>query len=192
MMKHPPSMFRTATPKGFPLIARGSAYPRHPGYGHILNINPNGVASSTEQPGLRGNPVGVEFSFSRLPRVARVRATPGYKRKPLWGFQSRNVSAYGASPYRTTGQRDYRTTANKPSQRRPVVPLSRSPNVVGASPCLDVHFPFSSFRISFTAWRRLMLGSDRWVSPLRTVVLRCRKVFIPILLFTPVAVPGVR
>ena len=32
------------------------------------------------------NPVGVENSFLRRPRVARVRATLVYDVKPLWGF----------------------------------------------------------------------------------------------------------
>ena len=66
-------LLRIATPKGLPLIAQGCAYPRYPGDGCILNINPNGVASPTGQ-------------SESIPRVARIRATLGYKRKPLWGF----------------------------------------------------------------------------------------------------------
>ena len=37
--------------------------------------------------GFRGNPVGVGGFYSCLPGVARVRATPGYRREPLWGLQ---------------------------------------------------------------------------------------------------------
>ena len=34
----------------------------------------------------RGNPIGVDDCYPRLPGVARIRATPGCKTKPLWGL----------------------------------------------------------------------------------------------------------
>jgi len=96
----------TTTPTGLPLIARGAAahcrcaYPRYPGNGSNKKINPNGVASLLEQSVLRGNPVGVEQSFSRLPGVARIRATPGCKRKPHWGCKAatRRRTPYKVNP----------------------------------------------------------------------------------------------
>jgi len=73
------------TPTGFPRIARGCAYPRYPGNTSYQLHNPKGVASSSGQSEIGGNPFGVVVHDHTLPGVARVRATPGCKRQPPWG-----------------------------------------------------------------------------------------------------------
>ena len=80
------------TPKGFPLIARGCAYPRYPGYVTDEKHNPKGVASHDNHATHEATPLGLKSFFEHLPGVARVRATPGCKKKPLWGFSQCRAS----------------------------------------------------------------------------------------------------
>jgi len=78
-----------ATPKGFNITAQGRAYSRHPGWAPMKNVNPNGVAhcSSANTTLMMCNPVGVDVSFTRKPRVARIRATLGFDMQPRWGWE---------------------------------------------------------------------------------------------------------
>ena len=97
---------------------RWSAYPRGTGGRRLVRIQPQrgctsktrvariratlGTTCPTHQPqrgctsffhqhiAARCNPVGVGHLFSRRPGVARIRATPGYDVKPLWGFAKTN------------------------------------------------------------------------------------------------------
>ena len=75
------------TPKGLPLIAQGYASAASlPWVTPSIKTQPQRGCLITMRGQSRGNPVGVVISFSNPPRVARIRATLGYERKPLWGL----------------------------------------------------------------------------------------------------------